>query len=1084
MTPDEIQAVEEDFRARLEAGQAPDLEEVVLAHPAASAELHRRLTAVAALHAVAFHLPVIDGYTVLEPLGSGGEADVYRATVTRSQLVVAVKVFRGGHPARFQREVLALTKLIHPYIVQLLDNGITADGRPYLSMPLFPLGSLDRRFPTANSLAPPAIAELMAQVADAAHAAHQKDIIHRDIKPSNVLIDDNGFPRLSDFGLALVADETAVTKSGDVIGTYLFMAPEQAGGKCHDATKSTDVYGLGTVLYWLLTGRPPFAPAPLGELLRRVMTVPPPPPRTVNPSAPPGLAVICLKCLEKSPADRYPSAAAVADDLRGWLAGKVPRGPGLWECVRKWWRRRSPAFRAVVVASSVILAVLAASGLWVRSANQETRIAETVAAAMAQARAQVTVRTALDRGWQLLRAKQAGWTPKLRADLAEVYRESRDLPDDDRETARLEARSLYAMSLAWIDIEPVSDGRLDMTLSNFAAWPAVPHPDGKWIAVGTPQGPFRFQPGEAPMKPEGLAAPPSGQRMPRLAYRPDGEVLAFAPATGGLQLWDGTVSRKLADLDAGGPPVLAVGFAPGVIRACRADGRVISWGLGGWGKLSVSAGDLTAARFTPDATRLAVGDKTGQVRELTADGLPVPDRKWVAPGVRTEVQALAWKPDGSTPAAGFKEGVVIAWNAAGVVEHRFAAFSLGVDRLDFSPSGLSLVAASQSERGVVWDVTSGEMLVNGATGIGGFSRDGRTVSLSQNREVALGSVTGPSHIRPLLGHRAPVRQLAWSADGRRLATLDVRWDIRVWEAETGRMLDHFDAPVGEFFAGNAGLALSPDGRFLAYACGGPPGTKGAALIWDTTARAAVARWENPPGFDRLAWESGNRFLLVREEFVGGTQNLQTVVRRLEPERPPAEARVLRQSQPTDTRRYLEAILTPDGRYYAWLGPRDPKNRRRIEIWDTATEKPVFTRPVVRLGDSEPGLDLDPTGRLIQIGDDAPQVIELPTDAHPHVRVHPPSRWTEDRKWIIAAVDRRGQNGRAVQIVPAGTTRPLFELPGGELAPDCNWGTGGYGFRVSPDDRRIVWCIASGLQLIADMPNLERAVLAFEAEHIR
>ncbi len=1062
MTPDEIHAVEDDFLARLDAGQAPDLEEVVLAHPEAAAELFRRLTAIAELHAGMRQRPVIAGYEVFEPLGSGGQATVYRATDSRGDfdVAVAVKVFHGDRPVRFGQEVAALTALDHPNIVRLLGQGLTADGRPYLSMPLFPNGSLDRRFPVSGSLSPTKIAELTAQVADAVRAAHQHklEILHRDIKPSNVLIGVNDFPRLSDFGLAQVAHQPAVTRPGAVVGSPLYMAPEQAAG--NTATVRTDVYGLGTVLYWLLTGQPPSA--------RLALTA----------SAPPGLEVICRKCLESDPADRYPTAAAVADDLRGWLAGKMPRGPGLWECARKWWRRRSPAFRAVVVAATVILAVLAASGLRVRSANRETefaqketRLAETVAAAMAQARAQLTVRTALDRGWQRLRAKQVGWTPKLRADLAEAYRASRDLPEADREEARLEARSLFAMSLAWTDIEPVPNGRLDMPLSNFAAWPAVPHPDGKWIAVGTPQGPFRFQPGEVPTKPEKLAAPPPGQGMPRLAYRPDGQVLAFAPATGGLQLWDGAVSRKLADLDAGGPPVLAVGFAPGVIRACRADGRVISWGLGGWGKLSVSAGELTAARFTPDATRLVVGDKTGRVRELTADGRLV--RDWVAPGVRTEVQALAWKPDSHTPAAGFKEGVVIAWNAVGVVDLRIAAFNNGVEVLDYTADGTGLYAFRTMELSHLWDASTGERLLTSENRLS-TSPDGRTVAISKGHFVELGRWSRSDVVRVLRGHRAMVDQLVWPARGDFLASLDARREVRVWDVTTGRRTYRYEAPVGEFYAANAGLALSPDGRFLAYACGGPPGTAGFALIRDTQADIAVADWKIPPGYDRLAWEAGSRFRLVREEFDDGTQVLQTVVRTLEPERPPTGARVLRRSLPTDAYRQLGAMLTADGRYYIWYGPREPENPRRAEVYDVPTGKLLMECQLPLLPNGgDPEVRLAPWRGMLRIVNGDTRVWKLPNAAGEGVASVPPDEWFRGDNWFA-----QNESGRAFpSLFPPGEAKPWLRLGHGHVTHQADSAI----FSQSQDGRRLAWATPNGVVLTADLQELVTAIQRFEVD---
>src|SRR5437899_1185958 len=201
-------------------------------------------------------------------------------------------------------------------------------------------------------------AELIAKVARTVHYAHEHGILHRDIKPGNILLDDKGEPHLTDFGLArLVETESTMTRTLEVLGTPSYMAPEQAAGNNTQLTSATDVYGLGAVFYQLLTGQPPFAGGTTYETIRLLLDSEPRQPRILNPKIDRDLSTICLKCLEKDPQRRYPSALALAEDLECWLKHEPIRAKrsGFFTYAGKWVRRNPST--AVLATLLVALAV-------------------------------------------------------------------------------------------------------------------------------------------------------------------------------------------------------------------------------------------------------------------------------------------------------------------------------------------------------------------------------------------------------------------------------------------------------------------------------------------------------------------------------------------------------------------------------------------------------------------------------------------------------------------------------------------------------------------------------------------------------
>jgi serine/threonine protein kinase len=305
-------------------------------------------------------------YELLEEVGRGSQGVVYRARQKSLNRIVALKVIALGHWAtephvkRFRREAEAAARLNHPGIVPIYEVG-ERDGACYFSMGLVEGGQLDAIIEREPMPIRSAV-ELIVKLARTVQYAHEHNILHRDIKPGNILLDEKGEPHLTDFGLArLVETESTVTRTREVLGTPSYMAPEQAAGETTKLGKATDVYGLGAVLYQLLTGHPPFAGGTSYETIQLLLNTEPRKPRALNRKIDRDLSTICLKCLEKEPQRRYSSAFDLAEDLEHWLKHEPihAKRSGFFTHARKWVRRNPSS--TVLVTLLVVLAIFPAA---------------------------------------------------------------------------------------------------------------------------------------------------------------------------------------------------------------------------------------------------------------------------------------------------------------------------------------------------------------------------------------------------------------------------------------------------------------------------------------------------------------------------------------------------------------------------------------------------------------------------------------------------------------------------------------------------------------------------------------------------
>src|SRR5262245_26720734 len=556
-------------------------------------------------------------YELKRVLGRGGMGVVYQAKQLSLNRPVALKMLRAGDLAggdelrRFQVEAEAVATLDDPHIVPVYEVG-EHHGRRYFSMKLIPGGSLAGRL-ADYAAEPKAAARLMAVVARAVHHAHQRGILHRDLKPANILIDDEGRPHVTDFGLAKrVEAGDELTLSGAIMGTPGYMAPEQASGRRSAITTAADVYGLGAILYAMLTGRPPFQADSVLETLDQVRDQPPEPPSQLNRRVGRDLETICLKCLEKDPRRRYDSAAAVAADLERYLAGEpiLARRTGLVERAAKWARRR-PAIAALLGLIALVAALGVAGIAW-------------------QWREAVAARNEV--------AAKARDLTRLNSELESTLSERESTLYLSR--IALAERSLHEGNM------PQADQALEACQPDLRGW--------EWRCLRQ----LRHKP------PRRLTG--HSKYVTSLAYSPDGLRIATGSADGTVKLWEATTGALIRTHEGHTGLVYALAFSPDGTRLASAshngDGKIritdVATGRE-MDPLNDGGHTIWGLAFSPDGVHLAsASDKTVKIWDTTAG-----KQKDTLEGQAARVNSVAYSRDGKRLAAGVDGTTVKVWDA-------------------------------------------------------------------------------------------------------------------------------------------------------------------------------------------------------------------------------------------------------------------------------------------------------------------------------------------------------------------------------------------------------------------------------------
>jgi serine/threonine protein kinase/WD40 repeat protein len=900
-----------EFSVRSDLGEQPSPQEYYERFPAYRRDLevqfqiHAFLAeACAATDGDDATAPVqIGPYTIEAEIGRGAVGVVYRARHHLLDRKVALKILspsllRAEESDRFLTEARAVARLQHPNIVQLFEVG-ASDGRPYLALELVAGGNLAQAV-AAKALSQRAAAELTAVVGRALAYSHSHGILHRDLKPGNILLTAEGVPKIADFGLSKLMDRVdGTTQVGAVIGTPEYMAPEQIGA-VGTVGVPADLYGLGAILYELLTGRPPFRAETQVKTLYQVTWYELVPVLRLQPDVAPDLAVICEKCLAKNPAQRYATAAELADDLDRFLSGKpiLARPPSVSVRLRKW-AARNPLY--VVLASVVLLAsgALVTLGAWSNTrlrlaaadANQQRHAAE---ASAEQARSQLETARRLNYSLQIGQVNELWRTDPRQA--MQLLRDPEVCPPEMRDFSwglfHHLCRADYVLPVADMGgvtaLAVSADGRrlaiagpttvqqwqcgadqpqLQSSAECAAELAVAWGSDGRLLTAGT-RGPVVVVDGWLD---EARTAELSGhiERPTSASFSADGMLLATGGFDSSVCLW------RRGEVH----PQAILRFKGRVLDlALSADGRVLLLSLSGGTQQTYDLGNpqepreiISGQALDGESTSAVVLSRDGSMaaaaenrrRSIVVFNPHTGARRATLWGPTDLVETLEFSPDGRFLAGGGRDHLVRVWSVDGGAPLATLANSgRRVRTLRFLADGTRLVAGGDADDVQVFGLADRFDLETDGAATATASRITAVACSPNGATVAAGTSDGHirfhraenfAEVKSQKIHDGNVYVVTYSPDGRRVATGGDDGRVGLVDLSDGRTT---------ILAENAGrirsVAFNADGTQIAAGCG-----DGAVKVWNARSAEEVQGMSGGGvSADVVAYSPDGRWLAV------------------------------------------------------------------------------------------------------------------------------------------------------------------------------------------------------------------------------